>query len=222
MRSRVRRSEQWWRLLLPLISIRHSAALPPSPHPHPNACGKVTGGHDPLHSKQKQTAARVIWPDVSDATPRLSAVVSMLSIIHSGVREVIRKSSPATQNRLLLSVSWIFICSSLCCQEKCWMLAPQQLPWLDSSQLTIHQKQTTAPLKPSSCVTKLIPPGTLIFAFLAAAGFTHVSASFELQVSGSPQISLPGFELTTLWTPGRSYSLSWFCLTDLATSFPAG
>lgn len=84
------------------------------------------------------------------------------------------------------------------------MLAPHQLPWLDLSRLTIHQKQTTAPFKPTSCSTKLIPPGTFIFAFWAAGGFKHVSASFELQVSRSQHFSLTGFELATLWTPCRS------------------
>lgn len=79
------------------------------------------------------------------------------------------------------------------------MLAPQQLPWLDLSRLTVHQKQTTVHLKPGSCVTRLIPTGTFIFAILPAGGFRHVSASFELQVSRSLQISLMGFELTTLW-----------------------
>lgn len=51
-------------------------------------------------------------------------------IIHSGVLEVIRRFSPATKNRLMFSISWIFICirsgwaqfqfslSFLCCKAR--------------------------------------------------------------------------------------------------------
>lgn len=97
----------------------------------PNCLWKGHRGSRPAAFKTKtnRCPSDLTWRHVLDVTPGpffvfFCAIVLTPSIIHSGIREVIRKSSPATQNRLLLSVSWILICSPLRCQVKCWMLAP--------------------------------------------------------------------------------------------------
>lgn len=125
----------------PLISIRHSAPSPSSftaslQLQMADGCMVMVTGVINCCLKTPQW-----WPDAglfstTDMFWMLGLVSvlwyyitdKILFIIHSGVLEVIRKFSPATKNRLVFSVSWIFICfnwlssvtakASSHCQEK--------------------------------------------------------------------------------------------------------